>query len=480
MMFQCIYIGGSLGLTAAAASLLPVAGFDGHQIARAAFGVSSANFLEFLSLTALCLEVGRDDLRGTFASEVILIFMIQLLFGRRAEEVMPPQDNVTPVGFERQIAATLLLGTSVTVLLPAEAWEALRVAWEGHMAFRSPGALCLVIGASLWAVLWPSLAWLLQSGRVRCRLRDGGDAVFLARLTSCPDFPTTSSTSGGLDGIDRLEFWSRIRALCRLAMDAAYLKELGLEVRTSPAISVSRGMSQPYSSATIPPAPSSPAKSPKKSATAVNGVNGVNGANGVAPSDFGKDLLGKGYDRVVTRGNHPPWLAPSAGHDVGLQAGCAHSTELVINSLTGEKEQFKPLEGKKVTWYTCGPTVYDVAHMGHARAYLTFDILRRIMVNYLNFDVKYQINITDIDDKIILRARQNKLFSMFCEEASSMSLPDLSKKVNEALTKKKGKLEAKAPEKPKDGNSRAQQAGRFVRLSSDVFELVFLCRSMRP
>jgi len=124
-------LGGSLGLTAAAASLLPVAGFDGHQIARAAFGVSSANFLEFLSLTALCFEVGRDDLRGTFASEVILIFMIQLLFGRRAEEVMPPQDNVTPVGFERQIAATLLLGTSVTVLLPAEAWEALRVAWEG-------------------------------------------------------------------------------------------------------------------------------------------------------------------------------------------------------------------------------------------------------------------------------------------------------------------------------------------------------------
>lgn len=50
----------------------------------------------------------------------------------------------------------------------------------------------------------------------------------------------------------------------------------------------------------------------------------------------------------------------------------------VINSLTGEKEMFRPLNGKKVIWYTCGPTVYDVAHMGHARAYLTFDILRRI------------------------------------------------------------------------------------------------------
>lgn len=125
---DALLLGGSLGLTAAAASLLPVAGFDGHQIARAAFGVQSANFLEFMSLTALCLEVGRDDLRGTFASEIILIFMIQLLFGRRADEVMPPQDNVTAVGLERQIAASVLLATSVTVLLPAEAWEALKIA----------------------------------------------------------------------------------------------------------------------------------------------------------------------------------------------------------------------------------------------------------------------------------------------------------------------------------------------------------------
>lgn len=219
-------------------------------------------------------------------------------------------------------------------------------------------------------------------------------------------------------------------------MDSAYLKEIGLDLRTAPMITVSRGTSQPYSSAAAPVAPASPAKSPKGS------------VNGTAASSFGKDLLGQGFDRAVIRGNHPPWLVPHAGHDSGLQ---------VINSLTGEKEPFKPLEGKKVIWYTCGPTVYDVAHMGHARAYLTFDILRRIMMNYLNFDVKYQINITDIDDKIILRARQNKLFSLFSEEAASLSLPDLSKHVNEALTKKAAKLKAKAPEKPKDGNSRAQQ-----------------------
>ena len=47
--------------------------------------------------------------------------------------------------------------------------------------------------------------------------------------------------------------------------------------------------------------------------------------------------------------------------------------------------------------------------MGHARAYLTFDILRRIMEDYFHFDLLYQVNITDVDDKIILRARQNKL-----------------------------------------------------------------------
>jgi cysteinyl-tRNA synthetase len=46
------------------------------------------------------------------------------------------------------------------------------------------------------------------------------------------------------------------------------------------------------------------------------------------------------------------------------------------------------MDGQRVTWYTCGPTVYDVCHMGHARAYLTFDILRRILEDYFRYDVK--------------------------------------------------------------------------------------------
>mmetsp|Transcript_19565 Transcript_19565/g.40250 ORF Transcript_19565/g.40250 Transcript_19565/m.40250 type:complete len:779 (+) Transcript_19565:83-2419(+) len=88
----------------------------------------------------------------------------------------------------------------------------------------------------------------------------------------------------------------------------------------------------------------------------------------------------------------------------------------VHNSLNDELNLFVPRKNRTVTWYTCGPTVYDSNHMGHARAYLTFDILRRIMQDYFHYDVFYQVNITDVDDKIILRARQNKLVKDYTEK----------------------------------------------------------------
>ncbi|EFQ98007.1 cysteinyl-tRNA synthetase [Nannizzia gypsea CBS 118893] len=87
----------------------------------------------------------------------------------------------------------------------------------------------------------------------------------------------------------------------------------------------------------------------------------------------------------------------------------------VWNSLTRSKTHFVPADpnGQKVTWYACGPTVYDDAHLGHARNYVTTDILRRIMRDYFKFDVNFIMNITDVDNKIIIRARQQHLFAEY-------------------------------------------------------------------
>lgn len=85
----------------------------------------------------------------------------------------------------------------------------------------------------------------------------------------------------------------------------------------------------------------------------------------------------------------------------------------IYNSLTRSKTPFVPREGKKVGWYACGPTVYDDAHLGHARNYVSQDIIRRIMKDHFKFDVKFVMNITDVDDKIILAARQQHLLAQF-------------------------------------------------------------------
>ncbi len=69
-------------------------------------------------------------------------------------------------------------------------------------------------------------------------------------------------------------------------------------------------------------------------------------------------------------------------------------------------KKFVPLQEGKVGLYVCGITVYDLSHMGHARTYLSFDVLVRYL-RHLGLDVKYVRNITDIDDKIIARANEN-------------------------------------------------------------------------
>ncbi|KAG6827339.1 hypothetical protein H0H92_012160 [Tricholoma furcatifolium] len=93
----------------------------------------------------------------------------------------------------------------------------------------------------------------------------------------------------------------------------------------------------------------------------------------------------------------------------------------IYNSLTRTKTEFVPKNGRHVKWYNCGPTVYDASHMGHARNYVTQDILRRIMSDYFGYDVHFVMNITDIDDKIIIRARQNHLFENFRANTKTLS-----------------------------------------------------------
>ncbi len=75
----------------------------------------------------------------------------------------------------------------------------------------------------------------------------------------------------------------------------------------------------------------------------------------------------------------------------------------IYNTMTGKKEDFVPLQDKKVGLYVCGVTVYDLCHIGHARSAIIFDTIFRYL-RYRGYDVTYVRNFTDIDDKIIKRA----------------------------------------------------------------------------
>ncbi len=75
----------------------------------------------------------------------------------------------------------------------------------------------------------------------------------------------------------------------------------------------------------------------------------------------------------------------------------------VYNTLTKQKEDFKTIESNKVSMYSCGITVYDYCHLGHARSYTVWDVVRRYL-EYIGYDVTYVQNFTDVDDKIIDRA----------------------------------------------------------------------------
>lgn len=78
----------------------------------------------------------------------------------------------------------------------------------------------------------------------------------------------------------------------------------------------------------------------------------------------------------------------------------------IFNTLTKEKQIFKPISNNKVGMYVCGVTIYDLCHIGHGRTFVVFDVVTRYL-RFLGYDLTYVRNITDIDDKIIKRAHEN-------------------------------------------------------------------------
>jgi cysteinyl-tRNA synthetase len=78
---------------------------------------------------------------------------------------------------------------------------------------------------------------------------------------------------------------------------------------------------------------------------------------------------------------------------------------LVYSTLSRAKEEFKPIKGRIVKMFVCGPTVYDYPHIGHAKTYVAMDVIARYL-RFKGYSVFYVQNITDIDDKIITRAKE--------------------------------------------------------------------------
>lgn len=93
----------------------------------------------------------------------------------------------------------------------------------------------------------------------------------------------------------------------------------------------------------------------------------------------------------------------------------------IYNTLTREKEIFKPIHPNKIGMYVCGVTIYDLCHIGHGRTFVAFDVITRYF-RFLGYDLTYVRNITDVDDKIIKRALEN---GETCDELTERMLQEM-------------------------------------------------------
>ncbi|WP_036771917.1 cysteine--tRNA ligase [Photorhabdus australis] len=95
----------------------------------------------------------------------------------------------------------------------------------------------------------------------------------------------------------------------------------------------------------------------------------------------------------------------------------------IFNTLSRQKEEFKPIHPGIVGMYVCGITIYDLCHIGHGRTFVAFDVIARYL-RYLGYDLTYVRNVTDVDDKIIKRAAENH---ESCDDLTSRMLAEMYK-----------------------------------------------------
>ncbi len=111
----------------------------------------------------------------------------------------------------------------------------------------------------------------------------------------------------------------------------------------------------------------------------------------------------------------------------------------IFNTLSRQKEEFKPIHAGKIGMYVCGITIYDLCHIGHGRTFVAFDVVARYL-RYLGYSLTYVRNVTDVDDKIIKRAIEN---NETCEQLTTCMLAEMHKDFD-ALNLQRPDLEPRA------------------------------------
>jgi len=134
----------------------------------------------------------------------------------------------------------------------------------------------------------------------------------------------------------------------------------------------------------------------------------------------------------------------------------------IYNSLTRTKEEFKPLKAGKVGIYVCGPTVYDESHIGHARSAYIFDVIRRYL-EYRGYDVTFVRNVTDVDDKIIEKAR-SVVGSQFTVDSVKKASDEVAKKYLAAYHEDMALLGMAKPDKEPKATAYIPKMIKFIEL----------------